>query len=271
MDMICENKFPEINKKVSCFLQKYSMYYGDVDLQEHIDHFLEEMKRGLSGKQSSLKCYPTYIDFKKTLPKNKPVIVLDAGGTNLRSAIVHFDEKNTPVISKLKRCSMPGIKKELDLEEFFHSIAMSIDHVLDDSKDIGFVFSYAIEMYPDKDGKLDHWTKEIKAKEVVGQFIGKNLISAINKIKNSKISKKIVLLNDTVASLLSGISAFQDRTFESYAGFILGTGMNAAYIEKNSNIKKVMEEGFDADGYQIINLEAGNYYPGPLGKDRHFI
>ena len=40
---------------------------------------------------------------------------------------------------------------------------------------IGFCFSYAAEMTPDKDGKLLYFTKEIKARGVVGELIGANL------------------------------------------------------------------------------------------------
>jgi hexokinase len=38
---------------------------------------------------------------------------------------------------------------------------------------IGFCFSYHTEIFPDKDGRLIQFCKEIKAHEVVGQFIGK--------------------------------------------------------------------------------------------------
>jgi hexokinase len=78
--------------------------------------------------------------------------------------------------------------------------------------------------------------------------------------------KSVVLLNDTVASLLSGISSFQDREFSGYIGLVLGTGMNACYIEKNSNIKGDILSGLPREGYQLINIEAGQYLKGPLSK-----
>ncbi|MHC5143124.1 MAG: hexokinase family protein, partial [Planctomycetota bacterium] len=66
--------------------------------------------------------------------------------------------------------------------------------------------------------------------------------------------KGIVLLNDTVATLLAGVG-YKKRTFSSYIGFILGTGTNACYVEKNQNISK--ESQFDSDGSMIVNTESG--------------
>lgn len=254
-----------IRDTVTGFLRKYGMYSGDIDIQKYTDLFLEEMNKGLRDEESSLKMFPTFIQFCNRIPINKPVIVLDAGGTNLRSAVVTFNEKNKPVIRDLKQSYMPGLKSEVSKSEFFKTIVENIKDIIDRSDSIGFVFSYPIEIYPNRDGKLIYFTKEIQAKEVEGEFIGENLKIAIKKC-GFKDDKKIVMLNDAVASLLSGISAFQNRSFESFIGFILGTGSNNSYIEKNSNIKKRFIGSLNADDYQIINIESGNFAKGPMGE-----
>lgn len=70
--------------------------------------------------------------------------------------------------------------------------------------------------------------------------------------------KKIILLNDTVATLLGGKAQYPDRVFDSYIGFILGTGTNTCYIEDNINIKKA--PGLSSkEGCSIINIESGGY------------
>jgi len=160
---------------------------------------------------------------------------------------------------------MPGLKNEVSKDEFFNTLVDSISDILHESERIGFVFSYPIEIFPNKDGRLVRFTKEIKAKEVEGQFIGENLLRVIRN-RGFKNIKSVVLLNDTVASLLSGISSFQDRDFSGYIGFVLGTGMNACYIEKNSNIKTGISSGLPREGYQLINIEAGQYLKGPVSK-----
>ncbi|MCL4416746.1 MAG: hypothetical protein M1365_08640, partial [Actinobacteria bacterium] len=247
------------------FLRKYKMYFEDIDIHKSKLLFLDEMQRGLAGEESSLKMFPSFIQFRNKIPSNKPVIVLDAGGTNLRSAVIVFNDKNQSVIRNLRQSYMPGLKSEVSKDGFFRMIVENIKGIIDESDNIGFVFSYPIEIYPNGDGRLSSFTKEIKAKEVEGEFIGENLKAAIKK-QGFKGDKKIVMLNDAVASLLSGVSAFQNRSFESFIGFILGTGSNSSYIEKNSNIKKKSIGELSGDDYQIINIESGNFSKGPMSE-----
>jgi hexokinase len=261
-------KTPETKRaegQVGHFLEKYGMHYADIDIMGQVELFTAEMVNGLEGKESSLKMYPTFIEFKNTVLKNEPIIVLDAGGTNLRAAVFHFDADKKPIVSKYRHTLMPGLKNEVSKDEFFDTIADSLSDILHESEKIGFVFSYPIEIFPDRDGKLVRFTKEIKAKEVEGQLIGENLMRVIRN-RGFKNIKSIVLLNDTVASLLSGITSFQDRDFSGYIGFVLGTGMNACYIEKNSNIKAGISANLPGKEYQLINIEAGQYLKGPLSK-----
>jgi hexokinase len=265
MEDLKTSEIKHAEKQVTSFLEKYGMHYADIDIEGQLKLFTSEMVNGLEGRKSSLKMYPTFIEFNNKIPKNKPVIVLDAGGTNLRSAVFHFDADKKPVVLKYRQTLMPGLKNEVSKDEFFNTIADSISDILHESERIGFVFSYPIEIFPDKDGRLVRFTKEIKAKEVEGQFIGENLMRVIRN-RGFKNIKSVVLLNDTVASLLSGISSFQDREFSGYIGFVLGTGMNACYIEKNSNIKTGISLSLPREGYQLINIEAGQYLKGPLSK-----
>ena len=255
----------KIKNNVSNFLNKYGMNYEAINIQKCVNIFLKEMQNGLTGAESSLKMLPTFIQFRNKVSLNKPVIVIDAGGTNFRSAVISFKDRNSPVIENFKQSIMPGLKEEVSKEEFFKIMVDNIRGILNASENIGFVFSYPLEIFPDKDGRLIRFTKEIKAKEVEGEFIVKNLLSAIKK-QGFGSNKKIILLNDTTASLLASILAFQNREYESYIGLILGTGCNACYIEKNENIKNKFVEDLDKNEYQIINIESGSFSKGPEGK-----
>ena len=62
----------------------------------------------------------------------------------------------------------------------------------------------------------------------------------------------VSIVNDTVATLLAAKAAYKGDA-STYIGFILGTGTNTAYVEKNSNIKKLDL----SEGSQIINVESG--------------
>jgi len=117
-------------------------------------------------------------------------------------------------------------------------------------------------MFPSKDGRALYFSKEIKAPEAAGQMIGESMGQALNRLGIPE-SKHFVLLNDTVATLLAG-RAETSRRYDSFIGFILGTGTNTAYVEQNANIKKAKD--LDASHSQIINVESGGFGKAPRGK-----
>ncbi len=226
------------------------------------------MEKGLEGLESSLEMLPTYIEADKTIPLNQRIIVLDAGGTNLRVASVYFNRGKKPVIENLKRFPMPGTYGDLSNKEFFQVLAEYLIPLCHIGSGIGFCFSYAMEMMPNKDGRLIRFSKEIRAKEVEGQLIGESLLKAL-RLKGWRTEKKIVLLNDTVATLLAGKAAFSEKLYDTYIGFILGTGTNTCYIEENKRIKKSSHK--DQGKSMIINIESGGYGKAPWGElDREF-
>jgi hexokinase len=245
----------KIKGKVVELLKGYEMDYEDVDFEGTVAAFLDDMKRGLEGGKSTLEMIPTYIETDKEIPVNKSVVAIDAGGTNFRVGRIHFDEKRKPVIEDLRSHPMPGVKEEVSKEKFFEVMAGYIKDLVGNNDGIGFCFSYPTEIYPNKDGRAILLCKEIKAKQVEGQMVGENLIRALSAM-GIKGNKHIVILNDTVATLLAGKGSF-DREFGGYIGFILGTGTNCCYVEKNSNIKK--KKDLDLSKGQIINTESGGF------------
>jgi hexokinase len=258
----------EIRKKVHKFLQRNGMEHRRIPFERAVREFLAEMERGLGGIPSSLQMIPTHIDVEQDIPLEKPVIVLDAGGTHFRVASVCFQRDGRPVIENYEKFPMPGTLREISRADFFSTIAGYMSNVLECSSRIGFCFSYPAEILPNKDGRLLEFSKEIKAPEVVGQLIGGNLISAIRSA-GYRGEEHVVILNDTVATLLAGRAAHTKRVFDTYIGFILGTGTNCCYIEANSRITKCPE--LDSSRSQIINLEAGNFGKAPRGRiDREF-
>jgi len=252
----------EIRDKVRQFLKDNGMYYEDIDMDACCDTFIQEMQAGLAGKDSSLAMIPTYIEVGKDIPSGKRVIVLDAGGTNFRVATVYFGESGKSVIENFVQKPMPGLDKEAGKEEFFATIVEYMAGVVNVSSSVGFCFSYPTEILPSKDGRLIRFCKEVKAKQVEGELIGQNLVTAIE-AAGYKGKKRVVILNDTVATLLAGRSAFQDRAFDSYIGFILGTGSNCCYIESNRNITK--KNDLDPNKEQIVNIESGSFGRAPRG------
>lgn len=238
--------------KTQQFLKAHKLSSAELDLKLITDDFISEMKKGLEGKGGSLLMLPTYIGAEGTIKPNQPVVAIDAGGTNFRAVKMSFDNNLKLVTENLQQRKMPAIDEELSNKEFFATLAAYLTEYKDVSDKIGFCFSYAVEIYPNKDGKLLEWSKEVKAPEVLGQMVGKNLLEAMG-----TPNKQIVLMNDTVSTLLAGQAATAGREFDTYIGFILGTGTNACYIEENKNITKT--PNLDLAGNQIINIETGNF------------
>ena len=201
----------------------------------------QDMIRGLEKETEAFQpMIPVYGFLEERKQENQNILVIDAGGTNFRSCLVSFDSKGKASISELKKTKMPGIEKELSKEEFYNSIADRIDYLKNKADKIGFCFSYAMEMNQESDGKVMVFSKEIKAPEVIGTYVGKELMKVL-KERGWNSLKKIVLLNDTVAALLSGFYNPSSKTkYSSYVGFVFGTGINNAYIEKNP-IPKLLE------------------------------
>lgn len=258
----------DIIQKTSDFLTKWGIDPETVSMEPLLDSFLKAMGQGLEGnEESSLKMIPTYTEVVSTLAVGEPVIVLDAGGTNFRTCLVTFCEDGTPRIEDFRKVSMPGVKEEVSEQQFFSTFADEVERLIDKSDKIGFCFSYAAAITPDHDGIPLVFSKEIKAPQVIGKKVGASLLAELARRGYDVSKKKVAVLNDTVATLLAGQSVKSEVPYSAYVGFILGTGTNTAYVEKNAAIKKI---SIQDDRSQIINIESGNFDFCPSELDRQF-
>jgi hexokinase len=252
-----------ISSKACDFLKRHRMHPDQIDMDECCRIFLKDMDGGLAGRPGSLEMIPTYIETEKKVPTDEPVVVMDAGGTNFRVAVVHFNKDKQAVIENRLLYDMPGVEEEVSKERFFEIMADYVSDIVGKSSNIGFCFSYPAQIQPNKDGRLIRFSKEIKAPKVQGQLIGENLNGALAAM-GVKEPKHIVILNDTVTTLLAGRAASFGKNYDSFVGFILGTGTNCAYIESNKNITKKPE--LDPAKSQIVNIESGGFGKAPLGS-----
>ena len=219
-----------------------------IDRQAMIATFLSEMEKGLKGEPSSLRMIPTYVGVNGKIPQGAKAAVLDAGGTHFRSAVVSIP----PTIEDKMNQPMPGAKSDVTEDEFYGAFAEELKRVAPKAtvKKYGWCFSYNCDATPELDAKLNCWTKGIRAPTIVGQYVGKELLKRLG-------GGEIAIVNDTVATLLAAKATEGDKTYSSYLGFILGTGTNTAYVEKNRNIVKL--QGLDPSGSMIINAESGSF------------
>jgi len=140
-----------------------------------------------------------------------------------------------------------------------------------------------MDIQANADGILLALSKEVDAPDVIGKAIGAGLREALAR-KGYIYDGPIVLLNDTVATLLSGLASIPGDGYidpeplplahkNAYGmsggpviGFILGTGFNTAYPE--TTIPKI---GFESKSSpQIVVCETGTFdlrYRGPLDRE----
>jgi len=255
---------------LSEFARYYGFHYDRIDSAALVEDVLYEMERGLNGLPSSLPMIPAYISPVSKIAPGKLVIALDAGGTNLRAALVEFDESGKAVVKESRKVPMPGTSGPIGAVPFFDEIAAVTAPLIEKAEKkiegIGFCFSYAMEITKETDGILLSFSKEVDAPEVIGKAMGAGLREALIR-QNARPPEKIVLLNDTVATLLSGFSELPahgglrrgedkyDVEIGPVVGFILGTGFNTAYPER-----RIPKINFDSAGRpQIVVCESGNF------------
>jgi hexokinase len=256
-------------QEISDFAHYYGFHYNNLDPISLMRDVLNHMERGLRGQSSSLPMIPSYISPVSHVPAGKTVLALDAGGTNLRASLVRFDEQGRAAAQETRKVPMPGTQGHLSADQFFDQIAAVTAPLLEKTGSaaagIGFTFSYPMIITEDADGIPMTFSKELDIPEVKGKPVGRGLRDALAR-RGTKYSGPIVLLNDTTATLLSGVVEIpadgeEEKTADKYGipggpviGFILGTGFNTAYPEKS--IPKI---GFESSTPQIVVCETGTF------------
>ena len=130
------------NEKALNFLTRHGMNPESIDPDVCIYRMLAEMKSGLAGEACSMDMIPTYLSNDGELTAGMQAAVIDAGGTNFRSALVRFQSGGYTVTDMIKR-HMPGTEAPCTWEEFIRFTADAIEPLMDRADAIGFCFSYA--------------------------------------------------------------------------------------------------------------------------------
>lgn len=227
---------------VSEFLTRHHLNPAQIDGAVCVNQLLTDMEAGLRG-EGNIPMLPSYLSASTAAPQNATCCVLDAGGTNLRAAKAVFDGQGRCRMEKRTQVPMPGSSSPMGKDAFYASIAR-LAQVTGSTEQVGFCFSYNVQMQRHLDGNLLAWCKEVKVPEAVGYPVGASLKAALGGCRS------VHVLNDSVAAILG---AEEPVT----VGIILGTGINVCYEEQCAAISKT-EQNLKSDS-MIISTEVGEF------------
>lgn len=219
----------------------------------------DTMGRGLqcaTHADSSIKMYPTYVSKIPNGSETGCFLALDLGGTNYRVLLVHLPGKRMPPKIDERTYAIPHSRMTGSGEQLFDYIANTLadfvrSHGLADTPcSLGFTFSFPCVQKGLTNATLVRWTKGFKASDVEGANVALLLQNAIDKT-GIKV-QCVAVVNDTVGTLAS--CALEDS--KCAVGLIVGTGTNAAYIEKRERVELMEGEGAQ---YVVINTEWGAF------------
>ncbi len=220
-------------------------------VEKQIPLFQNQMYKGLNAQPSSLPMVASFLPAKIKKTPNEKRLVIDVGGTNIRCAIAYFDDNGIPHIEQLRKTSIPT--NNIGAKRFYTFIAEFVAPLCHCIDEIALCFSYNVNIDSTLDGQLVSLSKELDNPELVGTRVGNEILIALNNLGYN--CKRITLSNDTVATLLGGLSV-SNKEYSAYVGFIMGTGTNISYTERAINVKKVHKYNHDN---MIINCESAEY------------
>ncbi|XP_020677386.1 hexokinase-1 [Dendrobium catenatum] len=234
-------------------------------LQLVADDMMAEMHAGLADEGGSkLKMLITYVNNLPTGHEKGLFYALDLGGTNFRVIRVQLGGKEQGVVKQeAEEVSIPPHLMVGSSHELFDFIAKRLAKFIASEseefklpegrqRELGFTFSFPVRQISLASGTLIKWTKGFSIEETVGE----DVVAELNKaIERQGLDLHVTaLVNDTVGTLAGG--RYYDN--DVHASVILGTGTNAAYVERADAIPK-WHGLLPKSGEMVINMEWGNF------------
>lgn len=238
------------------FLRRHNMLYEQQSFEDLTDAYIADMRAGLRGEASTLMMLPSFLPAASAPRTGESVLVLDAGGTNLRAGRIRFDETGKPVTEALQKRRMPGtLGEDTPAEEMFRAIAGLALTVMGGAKRACIAFSFPCECLPCGDGRIISMGKESRVTGAEGKLVCEGIEAAMRAL-GAPGTRSWRLINDTVGSMLGGMASCDRSRYADFIGFILGTGTNACCHVKASDVAK-SPETVAMGGETLVNLESG--------------
>ncbi|XXG64334.1 hypothetical protein AAC387_Pa05g2316 [Persea americana] len=234
-------------------------------LRQVADAMTVEMHAGLASEGGSkLKMLITFVDNLPTGDEEGLFYALDLGGTNFRVLRVQLGGKDGRVVKQeFTEVSIPLHLMTGTADALFDYIATELARFVGTEGDefhlsvgrqreLGFTFSFPVRQTSISSGTLIKWTKGFSIEDAVGEDVVAELTKAME--KQGLDMRVAALVNDTIGTLAGG------RYYNNGVAIavIMGTGTNAAYIERAHAIPK-WHGLLPKSGEMVINMEWGNF------------
>ncbi|RKP06555.1 hypothetical protein THASP1DRAFT_3016, partial [Thamnocephalis sphaerospora] len=186
---------------------------------------------------------PSYLHQLPTGGETGTYLAMDLGASVIHVACVSFFGSGLYEVEQVQR-AIPDAIKRSDADTFFAFLAEVVIEALREagglflsSMHLGVTWSFRLDQNSLDDGTLVHWSKEFSVSGVEGKDVVYLLQKALDK-KGLGI-KVISIVNDTVSTLVAGaysISADSIVDAPCLASCVMGTGTNAAYLERTARV-----------------------------------
>lgn len=220
---------------------------------------------------------PSYVEKIPTGKEKGVFLAVDLGGTNCRICAVELHGDSTYTVTQSKHAVPANLRINSCYKPLFAFIAARIADFLvpkveecenekarsrqsQNTYRMGFTFSFAFEQRSIASGRLLRWDKGWDIPNAIGKDPCSMLQEAIDELGLPVLVA--ALANDSVGTLVTR-SYTASASGTMFAGIILGTGTNAAYVEKRSNIRRLHNVDGPSDvargKIMVINTEWGSF------------
>ncbi|KAI7872367.1 hexokinase-domain-containing protein [Spinellus fusiger] len=228
------------------------------DLQEIITKFGADMNKGLASSEETLAMIGSYVAGAPTGEETGRYLALDLGGTNLRVCGFTLLGHGEYTVHQQKYVVSDELKKG-DIRYLCDFIADCVDNFITENGSesvgsdlqLGFTFSFPVLQTAINRGTVLRWTKGFNCSGAIGKDIVVLLQDAF--LRKNVCVQIAALVNDTVGTLMAHAYKYPETSM----GVILGTGTNAAYLEKLTNITKWERESTSTE--MVVNMEWGAF------------
>ncbi|KAL3446974.1 hypothetical protein BJX65DRAFT_107314 [Aspergillus insuetus] len=223
-------------------------------------HFVAQLQDGLGNARPWQ--LPSYVQSIPTGAEKGEFLAVDLGGSNCRICLVNFKGDSTFDVAQSKHIVPPSLMVSSSHRLLFDFIAQRLKEFLNNRTELvaqlpyslGFTFSFTCEQTSLASGRLIHWDKGWDIPDALGRDPCVMLQDAID--RQGLPIRVTVLANDSVGTLLTRSYISGPKT-STLAALIFGTGTNAAYVEKLSNVQRITTTAADT-GIMVMNTEWGS-------------